>query len=245
MVIAGKSYLPKDWLIMVLVTGGVVSFLMTGNIKARHSTQSSTYGLLLMAAFLLFDGFTSTFQEKLFKAFKTSKGNQILYVNLCSAAISSFSLLSAQQVGPASGFITRHPEVLWDAIILSGAAVFGQYFIYSQVKEFGALILAVTMNIRQIISIVLSYATNGTAITIGQILSLIGVFIALGWKASKGIELEDIIACRGGLPIFVLFAGLTIFLYAVTMCRLAVPVEDPKQTPGFVGVFEAGEGPPR
>lgn len=42
---------------------------MTGSVKAKHaSSDSSMYGLLLMLGYLGFDGFTSTFQDKLFKA---------------------------------------------------------------------------------------------------------------------------------------------------------------------------------
>lgn len=45
-------------------------------------------GLLLVGLYLFFDGFTSTFQERLFKGYTMSMYNQMLYVNLCSAAIS-------------------------------------------------------------------------------------------------------------------------------------------------------------
>ena len=44
---------------------------MTGSIKSKHaSADSSIFGILLMLGYLGFDGFTSTFQDKLFKASK-------------------------------------------------------------------------------------------------------------------------------------------------------------------------------
>merc|ERR1712087_34555 len=85
LLIAQKRYTAFDWMVAMAVTGGVTEFLMTGNIDAKHSAGTSTYGLFLLLCFLLFDGFTSTFQEKLFKDYKTSKYNQMLYVNIGSA----------------------------------------------------------------------------------------------------------------------------------------------------------------
>merc|ERR1712113_1014358 len=93
-IISKKKYGLKDWLIAAGVTGGVTLFLLTGDIKAKHGARgSSIYGLLLLLAFLGADGFTSTFQEKLFKEHKVSKYNQMLYINSCSAAVSTVSLL--------------------------------------------------------------------------------------------------------------------------------------------------------
>lgn len=52
--------------------------------------DSSVYGLALMLGYLGFDGFTSTFQDKLFKGFQMTTYNQILYTTLCSALLSCF-----------------------------------------------------------------------------------------------------------------------------------------------------------
>lgn len=59
---------PKDYLNAALITLGCTLFLMTGSVKSRHaSADSSMFGLMLMLGYLGFDGFTSTFQDKLFK----------------------------------------------------------------------------------------------------------------------------------------------------------------------------------
>merc|ERR550537_1952860 len=78
MAVSGKSYSSTDWLVAFAVTGGVTEFLMTGPISSSHGDSgSSTYGLMLLLGFLLLDGFTSTFQEKLFKEHTTTKYNQM------------------------------------------------------------------------------------------------------------------------------------------------------------------------
>merc|ERR1719316_2465207 len=186
--ISQKQYSLTDWLVAAAVTGGVTEFLMTGSIAAPHSDQGdSVYCLLLLVGFLLFDGFTSTFQEKLFKEHQTSKYNQMLYINLGSAFTSVISLLVTGGFGEALAFCAAHPAFIMDASFLSAAAVGGQFFIYSMVKEFGALAFAATMNVRQVASIIVSYIVYSKPITLLQILGLFLVFGALFYKSFLGI----------------------------------------------------------
>lgn len=183
MLISRKHYSLMDWLIAASVTGGVTQFLLTGTITSVHSAGSSAYGLTLLVAFLALDGFTCTFQEKLFKEYGTSKYNQMLYINLGSATVALASLLASGTLGSAMTFCATHPTLAWDAFFLSGTAVAGQWFIYSQVKEFGALVFAATMNLRQVVSILLSYAAYGHSITGLQVMGLCLVFGGIGCKA--------------------------------------------------------------
>merc|ERR1712039_189733 len=82
--------------------------------------------------------------EKLFKEHKTSKYNQMMYVNGLSAIVSLFTLISTGTLMPAFGFFFTKPQFALDSAVLSASAVGGQFFIYSQVKEFGALVFAAT-----------------------------------------------------------------------------------------------------
>merc|ERR1719215_378140 len=121
MAVSGKRYGPSDWFVAAAITGGVTEFLMTGPISGEGA--NSTYGLMLLGLFLALDGFTSTFQEKLFKDHITSKYNQMLYINLGSCAISLSTLLASGRLFPAMGFAASHPAFAWDAMTLSAAAV--------------------------------------------------------------------------------------------------------------------------
>lgn len=62
--------------------------------------DSSLWGCLLMLGYLGFDGFTSTWQDKMFKGYSMSIYNQILFVQLCSACVSLTSLVAFGQVCP-------------------------------------------------------------------------------------------------------------------------------------------------
>merc|ERR1719316_2470290 len=85
------------------------------------------------------------------------------------------------------GFISHHPVIMFDASVLSVGAVGGQFFIYSMVKDFGALAFAATMNVRQVASIIVSYIVYSKPITGLQILGLVMVFGALFYKSIIGI----------------------------------------------------------
>jgi len=186
-VISGKAYSLGDWMIAAAVTGGVTEFLLTGDISSPNDKSNSIYGLLLLVGFLAADGFTSTFQEKLFEEHQTSKYNQMLYINLGSAFTSCVGLLVAGQFGSALTFVNNYPLVVYDAATLSAAAVAGQFFIYSMVKDFGALVFAATMNVRQVISILVSYYSYRHQITLLQIAGLVCVFGALFYKSFSAL----------------------------------------------------------
>lgn len=69
-IMSKKRYTFKDYLVAVLVTGGCTLFLLTGEVKSKKAAAdsgTSYQGLLLMVAYLAFDGFTSNFQDSLFK----------------------------------------------------------------------------------------------------------------------------------------------------------------------------------
>jgi len=69
-IMSRKRYTFKDYVIAVLVTGGCTIFLLTGEVKSKKAADDSNTnvkGLLLMLSYLAFDGFTSNFQDSLFK----------------------------------------------------------------------------------------------------------------------------------------------------------------------------------
>merc|ERR1719321_978380 len=111
----------------------------------------------------------------------------MLYINMGSAFTAMLSLLVTGGFHEAIQFCMTHPPFVLDASLLSGAAVGGQFFIYSMVKEFGALSFAATMNVRQVASIIVSYIVYSKPITLLQILGLALVFGALFYKSAAGV----------------------------------------------------------
>ena len=93
-----------------------------------------------MLGYLFFDGFTSTFQDKLFVGYKMETYNQMLWVNFCSAFISVFYLVSDGSFEDAIAFIQRHPMITGDILILSIAAMLGQLCILYTIKVWGVVV---------------------------------------------------------------------------------------------------------
>lgn len=185
--ISKKRYVMIDWVTSILVTAFVAEFLLTGRVTSDHNQGTSTYGLLMLVGFVALDGFTSTFQEKLFRDHMTSKYNQMLYVNLVSAVITLISLIISGFTSETISFCARHPALIADASLLSATAVAAQWFIYSQVQEYGALVFAATMNIRQIASILASYLAYGHRITAWQVLGLVVIGVAILLRSALGL----------------------------------------------------------
>mmetsp|Transcript_18976 Transcript_18976/g.48674 ORF Transcript_18976/g.48674 Transcript_18976/m.48674 type:complete len:142 (+) Transcript_18976:3-428(+) len=115
-----------------------------------------------------------------------------MWVNLLSACVSLITLLASNSFVSSLKFWVSHPAFMLDAAVLSASAATSQWFIYSQVKEFGALAFAATMNVRQMVSIIVSYLKFGHFISPWQVLGLAAVFGALFYKSYKGfMEARD------------------------------------------------------
>lgn len=180
---SGKKYGPVEYAVAVFIAIGCTVFLMSGNITAKKASDAdSYYGLLLMLGYLGFDGFTSTFQEKLFAGYQMTIYNQMLYVNMCSGFMSICFLAASGKIMESFGFLAKYPAVLGDMCILSFSAVSGQFAITYTIKEFGALLYATIMTIRQFLSVFLSNLIFRHGMTAMQWAGAAVVFGALFYK---------------------------------------------------------------
>ena len=140
MMIMRKKYALKDYMIAVGITIGATIFVLYGDItsgsaKKKDARDTSIMGMLLMLGYLGFDGFTSTFQDKLFKGYQMETYNQMLYVNGFSSAVSMFTLISTGTFLPALQFVLKYPDCWNYIILLSLASTVGQLFILYTIKE--------------------------------------------------------------------------------------------------------------
>lgn len=194
MLMLRKKYTGKDYLIATSITMGCTMFILTGDVKSRASNtdQFFLYGGLLMLGYLAFDGFTSTFQDKLFKGFQMTTYNQVLYTTLWSSILSSVTLFTSGQLAPALAFVSKHPEALVNIMALSAAATCGSLCISYTIKSFGALTFAQIMTLRQFLSIVLSSMVFMHPLTTGQWVSAVMIVATMYYQsANKGSKGKD------------------------------------------------------
>jgi adenosine 3'-phospho 5'-phosphosulfate transporter B2 len=196
-----KSYTWKEYVVALMITFGCTIFLTTGQVtyNKKAATYDTPLGLLLIAMYLAFDGFTSTTQERLFKNYKMSTYNQMLYVNLSSAVLGFLALIlpnsftssghssadggDALRLWTSLDFVITYPAMLRDGIVLSLCSSLGQLAIYYTIKEFGALIYSTIMTTRQFVGILLSALLFMHPITFSQWVGATLVFVALYWRA--------------------------------------------------------------
>lgn len=200
-----KRYNCYDYLVALLVTLGCTMFFLSGTaaqVAARSGQDDSAWGLILIVGYLGFDGFTSTFQDKLFKGYNMEIYNQILYVTLCSCGLSMAGLFFQGHWMPALGFVSRHPDCLLDIALLSAAASTSQFFISHTIRTFGALVFATIMTTRQLVSIMLSCVFFGHPPTLPQWAGATLVFGALYFKtyqnSKKPKQVESLLPVVAG-----------------------------------------------
>jgi solute carrier family 35 (adenosine 3'-phospho 5'-phosphosulfate transporter), member B2 len=182
--ISSKRYGVVDYSISVAVAVGCTIFMVFGPIAAKQASPlDSYYGLFLMLGYLGFDGFTSTFQEKLFTGYQMSIYQQMTYVNGCSAVMSVIFLVLSGKAMQSLNFVATYPQVLGDMAILSFSAVSGQFAISYTIKTFGALLYATVMTIRQFLSVFVSNIVFRHGMNAMQWLGAAVVFGALLYKS--------------------------------------------------------------
>ncbi|CAN1150361.1 UDP-galactose/UDP-glucose transporter 5B [Linum perenne] len=149
-----KKYKGKDYLVAFFVTIGCSVFILfpAGSELNPYSRgrENTVWGVSLMAGYLGFDGFTSTFQDKLFKGYDMEIHNQIFYTTLCSCFLSFTGMILQGHLLLAIDFIYRHHDCFLDVALLSAVATGSQFFISYTIRTFGALTFAAIMTTRQV-----------------------------------------------------------------------------------------------
>ncbi|GJW01532.1 UDP-galactose/UDP-glucose transporter 5B-like protein [Tanacetum coccineum] len=153
-IIMQKKYKGPDYFLAVLVTLGCSLFILfpgASELSPYHKGGESTvWGVSLMIGYLGFDGFTSTFQDKLFKGYDMGIYNQIFYTTLCSCILSLTGLIIQGNLLMAIDFVSHHKDCFFDIALLSTVATASQFFISYTIRTFGALTFATIMTTRQV-----------------------------------------------------------------------------------------------
>lgn len=207
----GKRYPVYKYTVVALVTAGVAVFTLHADSvskkSAKHNAKNAesanrTWGLILLAVNLLFDGLTNSVQEDVFARFKPYSGPQMMCaLNIMSTALTSVYLLISPFIAPtaigqyigmsatsneltsAIAFIKAHPQVGWDVLGFSLCGALGQIFIYHTLSTFGSLLLVTVTVTRKMLTMVLSVLWFGHRITPMQWAGVGLVFGGIGGEA--------------------------------------------------------------
>jgi uncharacterized membrane protein len=118
--------------------------------------DSITIGVGILLVYLAADGFTSSFQQRLFRVQKTSLFDQMFWMCVFGTIFSGVWLVCSGQLMYSLTFLRRHRKICQDIAILSLCSAFSQIAITYTIRAFGAVTLASIVTVRQVVSIVLN-----------------------------------------------------------------------------------------
>lgn len=176
--VSHKSYEYWEYFTAVLISVGVSMFLLSSHTNKHPSTVTTFSGVIILAGYIVFDSFTSNWQDNLFK-YKMSSVQMMFGVNLFSCLFTVGSLLEQGAFFESLAFMSRHSEFAFHAILLSICSACGQLFIFYTIAQFGAAVFTIIMTLRQAIAILLSCFLYGHAVTFVGGLGVAVVFLAL------------------------------------------------------------------
>ncbi|GMH42009.1 hypothetical protein BSKO_09928 [Bryopsis sp. KO-2023] len=188
-IINREVYSVKEYVYAAVIVGGCATFLLEGNVASSVGLSKTSaveilyiYGGALLLVYLAVDGFTSTWQDRLFSGYDMDLWNQVLYTTACSIVLSTTGLLGTGKLWPAVNFMRRNPEAWTWVLAISLASATVQFFVSHTIKSYGALVFATIMTTRQWFSILLSCLVFGHPLTRGQWMGTVLVFGALYHK---------------------------------------------------------------
>ncbi|XP_013999485.1 adenosine 3'-phospho 5'-phosphosulfate transporter 1 isoform X1 [Salmo salar] len=177
-IVSHKSYEYWEYLTAALISLGVSMFLLTSTADKHPSTVTTFSGVVILGGYIVFDSFTSNWQDNLFKH-KMSSVQMMFGVNLFSCLFTVGSLLEQGAFFDSLAFMTRHSEFAFHAVLLSVCSACGQLFIFYTIAQFGAAVFTIIMTLRQAIAILLSCFLYGHAVTMVGGFGMAVVFLAL------------------------------------------------------------------
>lgn len=156
-VVSHRTYTIFEYVTAVMISAGLFLFLLTNEDSVRGRGKVTTIsGIVILVGYLVFDAFTSNWQDQLFKTYRMSSLQMMAGVNLFSVLLTSVSLFEQGSFQEAAAFMQRHPKFGLHTLVLSSTSAVGQLFIYYTISEFGPVTFTIIMTIRMGLAILLS-----------------------------------------------------------------------------------------
>jgi len=181
-VVSKKKYEYYEYVVAVLISVGMVAFLM-GNSDSKKADNATTFsGFVILIGYMAFDAFTSNWQGELFTEYKMSSIQMMAGVNLFSCLLTSVSLLQQGVFYTSLIFMSQYSRFMLDCIILSICSACGQLFIYHTISTFGPVAFVIIMTVRQVFAVVISCIVFQHALAPIAIIGIFIIFSALFLK---------------------------------------------------------------
>jgi len=182
-----KSYPHIEYIEATLITLSVSLFTFFEREAPLDSTHhDSSFGVSLLALYLVCDSFTSQWQSKVFKQYHIDQYQMMLGVNIWSMLMTAVNLYQSGEFFTSFAFILADSTALLHMVVLSITSATGQLFIFYTIKEFGAVVFTIMMTTRQVFSLFISLVLFGHTIGMVGWLSIVSVFGILFFRIYRG-----------------------------------------------------------
>jgi adenosine 3'-phospho 5'-phosphosulfate transporter B2 len=192
--IGNKSYPAEDYAVALMIGFGIAVFMIStedmnfglDSVGAPETWSGTLCGIMLLGFFLIFDSFTGQWQSRMFhKHEDLTPAHMMLLVNTFSLIFSFITLVHTKEIGPFMEFVVNHPEMHMHVVIFSIGNTIGQIFIFQTIRSFGAVVFAIVMNTRTILSILFSCVIYSHTVNSQGLFGLFIVFASVGYRIKR------------------------------------------------------------
>ncbi|PAA56396.1 hypothetical protein BOX15_Mlig016087g2 [Macrostomum lignano] len=171
--VSRKSYRVDEYFTAGLISGGTALFLLSSpEVAEAPSSPTSTAtnptsatqqqwmnavsGATLLAGYLMFDAFTSSWQSKLFASYRSGPIQMLAGSSLASCLATVTAQLQQGSLVSALGFAYRQPLFASHLGLLALCSTLGQLVIFHTIDSFGPVTFTIIMTVRQGFAILIS-----------------------------------------------------------------------------------------
>ena len=154
-------------------------------------------GVVLLLFYLFFDSFTGQWQTRMFEMYKNMSSLQMMLImNAFSAVFAFITLVHQEELSRPFEFAYSHPEMAFHLVGFCVSSTVGQLFIFYTVQKFGAVVFAIIMAVRILLSVLLSCIVYSHPVHELGYIGMILVFGATAYRIKRKSEGSPLIRWR-------------------------------------------------
>ena len=189
--LGNKKFTTREYFQATLITFGCFVFVANRGWKSAVQQRildddamewAANAGFLILGIYFVFDGFTSSFQQRMFGREGITLVSVVLFTSFFTTVFCFIWLFVTDQLNYSVGYVLDHPSIFADVVLLSATSTAAQFSIAYTVKCYGAVTLASIMTFRQFISVVISCYLFGAALNIIQWFGILLILAPLAFQ---------------------------------------------------------------
>ena len=146
-ILGQKKFSKREYVEAFLVTFGCFVFVSNrgwrSTVQKRYEGQYentsmewvANIGFIILAVYFVFDGFTSTYQQKMYRRDGVTVTAQVFFTSFFTTVFAFAWLLVTGQLAPSIRFVMEHRGVGLDILLLNVASTVAQFSIAYTIKS--------------------------------------------------------------------------------------------------------------